>query len=259
MTKQIHIYLHGKTKDAGNFKEEQHKRDKGGKFSSSGAAGGDVEHHNARAEYHFKQKEQAAGTKAAPGPKVEAAKHHNEAGQHHQLAASALSYAQRLHASGDTKAAQAMVAQANKHAASAHSSHAATLGAGKSESSAPRGNSTDPKEKAAYFEMQRNEQAEPPSKQLAKLTYGILPQDNKDIASSAADLARTYEDDGDDDTARLITDATERLLSGKPIDADAKAHMVDVMNQLSTMYRDDGEDDVADRFDSIASKVQSKK
>lgn len=39
MTKHIHIYLHSKTKDTGNFKEEEHKRDSGGQFSSTSGAG----------------------------------------------------------------------------------------------------------------------------------------------------------------------------------------------------------------------------
>jgi hypothetical protein len=60
MPKTIHIHIHKKTTDAGTFKEDQHKRDKGGQFT---AGGGNAVHHETQAgHYEAQSRKHPAGS-----------------------------------------------------------------------------------------------------------------------------------------------------------------------------------------------------
>lgn len=92
MTKHIHIHLPAQTKDA-SFKESEHHRDKGGKFATTGAAGGNAEHHAARAAHHETQM-------VKKGDKHKDFNKHKDAAYQHRAAEEVLKFNEKRHAQG---------------------------------------------------------------------------------------------------------------------------------------------------------------
>ena len=90
MSKHIHIHIHGKTKDAGEFKESDHPRGKGGMFTAGSAEA--VSHHSTQQAYHLDQHKKtpevkpAQGAFAQPSPHQHAARLHGEAKEAHEIA-----------------------------------------------------------------------------------------------------------------------------------------------------------------------------
>lgn len=101
----IHVHIHrGKARDA--FGSGGIKRDKDGKFATSGTNGGDHEHHFEQGEHHARQAEKTKSTNPA------ASKAHADASEAHHNASEQLK-ARRL------AQAQAFANEANKHTAKA--------------------------------------------------------------------------------------------------------------------------------------------
>ena len=115
MPKNVHIWLPGSTHDAG-FEEGKHKRDSGGKFATSGAAGGSAEHHRASATKHMEHEDMERGDK---DPKK---KTRTLAAYHHSNAAHHLEQATRYSPGTHQHQEQRSIAQSQANAAAHHES-----------------------------------------------------------------------------------------------------------------------------------------